>query len=61
MTPATAPAAGFHAQYGRADATLAAPNEATKVAQQNATLTPRFYTTDFAELDRLNVERHRAL
>ena len=61
MTPATAPATGFHAQYGRADATLAAPNEATKVAQQNATLTPRFYTTDFAELDRLNVERHRAL
>lgn len=32
-----------------------APNESTKQAQQDAILTPRFYTTDFAELDRLKV------
>ena len=51
----------FHANYGLADETLQAPNEATAVAQQDATLTPRFYTTDFAEMDRLNVDRHRAL
>ncbi len=43
---------------------LAAPNfdtpvdseMATKVALQNTLLTPRFYTTDFDELDTLNVE-----
>ena len=38
-----------------------AVNDATRHAQQDAVLTPRFYTTDFAELDRLDVERHRAL
>ena len=42
IAPAPAPAV-----YGRAEPTLAAPNEATRVAQQDATLTPRFYTTDF--------------
>ena len=39
----------------------AAPNDATRQAQADAVLTPRFYTTDFAEMDRLQVERHRAL
>jgi magnesium-protoporphyrin IX monomethyl ester (oxidative) cyclase len=33
-----------------------APNEATRMAQQDALLTPRFYTTDFAELDAMSVE-----
>ena len=65
MTPPTAapraPESAFHANYGVANPTLAAPNEATKLAQQDAALTPRFYTTDFAELDRLNVDRHRQL
>ena len=29
--------------------------EATRVAQENTLLSPRFYTTDFAELDRTDV------
>jgi magnesium-protoporphyrin IX monomethyl ester (oxidative) cyclase len=33
-----------------------APNDATRTAQQDALLTPRFYTTDFAELDAMSVE-----
>jgi magnesium-protoporphyrin IX monomethyl ester (oxidative) cyclase len=32
-----------------------APNESTKLAQQDAILTPRFYTTDFEELNGLKV------
>jgi magnesium-protoporphyrin IX monomethyl ester (oxidative) cyclase len=35
-------------------------NEATRAAQQETALSPRFYTTDFAELDRLNIEPLRA-
>ncbi len=30
---------------------FAPPNESTKAAQQNAILSPRFYTTDFAKID----------
>ena len=40
--------------------TSAPVNEATRAAQQETPLSPRFYTTDFAELDRLDVEPLRA-
>ncbi|GEP02027.1 magnesium-protoporphyrin IX monomethyl ester (oxidative) cyclase [Methylobacterium oxalidis] len=35
-------------------------NESTKAAQETTFLSPRFYTTDFDELDRTNVEPVRA-
>ena len=38
----------------------AAPNESTRAAQQDTMLSPRFYTTDFAELDRVDVTPVRA-
>lgn len=37
-----------------------APNETTRLAAQEAMLSPRFYTTDFAEIDRLDVTPVRA-
>ena len=39
---------------------LPTPNESTRHAQETTFLSPRFYTTDFAELDRTNVEPVRA-
>jgi len=34
-------------------------NESTRTAQQDSVLSPRFYTTDFAAMDRLNVDSVR--
>ncbi len=40
--------------------TAAPVNESTRAAQQETALSPRFYTTDFAEMDRLDIEPLRA-
>ena len=36
-----------------------AVNEATRIAMKDTVLTPRFYTTDFAAMDRINIEAIR--
>ncbi|WP_288583424.1 magnesium-protoporphyrin IX monomethyl ester (oxidative) cyclase [uncultured Methylobacterium sp.] len=40
--------------------TLKTPNESTRSARETTFLSPRFYTTNFEELDRTNVEPVRA-
>lgn len=40
--------------------TQAPVNESTRIAQEDAALNPRFYTTDFAEIDRLDISAMRA-
>jgi magnesium-protoporphyrin IX monomethyl ester (oxidative) cyclase len=39
---------------------VAAPNETTLMAQQTTNLSPRFYTTDFEEMNSISVESVRA-
>lgn len=41
-------------------ACTAAPNETTTTAQANTVLSPRFYTTNFADIDRIDVSPVRA-
>lgn len=59
--PADSPEAMAAAATPAGTGTGPVPNESTRMAQEDAVLTPRFYTTDFAELDRLRVDEHRAL
>ncbi|MES2974274.1 MAG: magnesium-protoporphyrin IX monomethyl ester (oxidative) cyclase [Pseudomonadota bacterium] len=42
-----------------APAAAVVPNEATGTALKNTMLTPRFYTTDFKAMDRINIESIR--
>jgi magnesium-protoporphyrin IX monomethyl ester (oxidative) cyclase len=42
------------------NAPIPAPNETTSMALNDTVLTPRFYTTDFAEVDRIDVTPVRA-
>lgn len=45
----------FDPSLARRPAPKAVPNETTRLAQTTTTLSPRFYTTDYEELDRTDV------
>jgi magnesium-protoporphyrin IX monomethyl ester (oxidative) cyclase len=49
-----------HVKDTAAAKSLREPNESTKMAQETTMLSPRFYTTNFAEMDALDVEPVRA-
>jgi magnesium-protoporphyrin IX monomethyl ester (oxidative) cyclase len=50
----------LRAASGRIPALRAVPNETTRAAQTSATLSPRFYTTDFDKMNAMSVEPVRA-
>ncbi|MBV9748995.1 MAG: magnesium-protoporphyrin IX monomethyl ester (oxidative) cyclase, partial [Acetobacteraceae bacterium] len=47
-------------EAGPNDVQRRAPNDATRQAQQDTVLSPRFYTTDFKAMDRMDVSAVRA-
>jgi magnesium-protoporphyrin IX monomethyl ester (oxidative) cyclase len=50
----------LRAASGQAPALRTSPNETTRAAQTSATLSPRFYTTDFDKMNAMSVEPVRA-
>ncbi len=46
----------IHTSATAADKALREPNDTTRMAQETTMLSPRFYTTDFGEMDALDIE-----